>query len=32
MQPEVMAFFGVVVFAVIKIAQFAVIWYSRQEG
>ena len=31
MQPEVMAFFGAVIFAMVKLIQFAVVWYSREE-
>ena len=31
MQPIVMAFFGAVIFAVIKIIEFAVVWYREQE-
>ena len=31
MQPIAMAFFGAVIFAVIKIIEFAVVWYREQE-
>ena len=31
MQPEVIGFFAVVVFAVIKIIQLAVVWYGRED-
>lgn len=31
MQPIVMAFFGAVILAVIKIIEFAVVWYREQE-
>ena len=31
MQPEVMLFFGAVIFAVVKVIQLAVIWYGRED-
>lgn len=31
MQPEVIGFFAVIILAVIKIIQLAVVWYGKEE-